>query len=229
LNAQKEADDSHSGGNGILKIMLQLAVLAILATVAALGTPVTCPTQAATDITVFLAGGANVDGCILGDKLFENFTYTGTGSTTAATVQFSNVVAGEYKVTFLPASGAVWTSAINFGFDVTVQDPNYRIGVVNDQMYGGIAGTQAAVQFGINPDGGGFSYLTADNLVAGNQTVQLNGLSATKVANSAAYNGQDRLYSIEQTFAQLYIPEPASFAMLGGGLLILALLRVRKS
>jgi hypothetical protein len=211
-----------------LKIVLQFAVLATFATVGGFGAPVACPTQSATDISAFLAGGANVDGCVLGDKLFENFTYSGTGSTTAATVQFSNVVAGEYKVTFLPASGGVWTSAINFGFDVTVQDPNYRIAVVNDQMYGGIAGTQAVVEFGINPDNGGVSYLTADNLVAGNQTVQFNNLSATKVANSAAYNGQDRLYSIEQTFAQTYIPEPATFAMLGGGLLALALLRRRE-
>lgn len=211
-----------------MQTVRQLAVLATIACVVTFGAPVGCPTQSATDITAFLPGGANADGCILGDKLFENFSYFGAGSTVAATVQFSNVVASEYKVTFLPAGGGVWTSAINFGFDVIVQDPNYRIAVVNEQMYGGIAGTQAAVQFGISADGGGFSYLTADNLVAGDQTVQFNNLSATTVANSAAYNGHDRLYSIEQTFAQLYIPEPATLGMLGGGLLALALFRRRE-
>jgi len=177
-------------------------------------------------------------GIQVGDKLFDTFVYstTGTGMPTAANVNVIGVVIGgniglEFSGGFGTGVGTI--SDAKLKFDVTVTDPNSVITDAhiagNPDVSGGSGVFNVKETFANAP--GSTKIFAADNGLPGGASDQLTDgvvfatpltkLEVQKDIFASSGTGFPSMSILDQTFSQRtrHVPEPASFALVGLGLL----------
>jgi hypothetical protein len=189
--------------------------------------PVDCTSL--TNLQQYLNQSA-LGGCIVQDKLFTNFTYTGGGAETASKV---NVLAtlsvlpdiDVHGFTFTPAS--VWTTGFTLGYTISVHPPSAGVAIfaVSDQInLGPLVNATTAVS-------------TKSNGVVFNLSQANSTLSAT-FADVASLSSSTRvtiprngyLISLGEQYVEMQIPEPVTWSVAGLGLLgLLGFRRIRRA
>lgn len=176
-------------------------------------------------------------GIQVGDKLFDTFAYstTGTGMPTAANVNVVGVViGGNIGLEFGGAFGSTFftISDAKLKFHVTVTDPDDVITDAhiqgNPDVSGGVGFFNVKETFDAQPNS---IKIFASNNGVTTPTDQLSDstifatpvttLAVTKDIFAESDTGRANLSSLTQTFSQTtrHVPEPASFALVGLGLL----------
>jgi len=209
-----------------LKRLLVLAILALPALAAPIGT---CVPGA---LSNYIGNP-----CSLGDKIFDNFSYSGNVDATNVNVDFQ-MVGTEFRLILAPVTGAGFFTTLSFTDRITVQAgvaPNilpaiYQIVGVKDQSNFSFAqGTAGQLQV-VNGPGPAFT------LMPGNETgaaffAPANSLTTVSTLTGPGGTGfaSPGLSSFELGYIQAntVVPEPASFALICGGLLCLGLFRAR--
>jgi len=204
---------------------LALAAIAALVPFTTLqAVPISCndPTMAtlADYITQSAAGG-----CFVQDKLFTNFSYTGGGAVTAASVNvdpvFSALPGTEiHGFVFNTTVGVpVWVTGFTLAYTIAVDppDPLINMTAAKTQANFGILANPSSVT---NTLGNG----VVQTVILGDET-KIDTFAAVQsltVSNVATIPGGGFLISLENNFRQTLIPEPASNILIGAGLLAVA-------
>ena len=176
--------------------------------------------------------------CSLGDKVFDNFAYSGNVDATNINIDFQ-MVGTEYQLILAPVTGAGFFTTLSFIDRVTVQAgvaPNippaiYQIDGVKDQSDFSLApGTSGQLVVANSPgpsytfvpgtETGGPTFFTPTDSITTTST--LTGPGGTGAASPGLSSFQLGYIQADTT-----VPEPASFALIGAGLLCLGLIRKR--
>ncbi|MGA3026786.1 MAG: PEP-CTERM sorting domain-containing protein [Bryobacteraceae bacterium] len=177
---------------------------------------------------MLLRGGADATGCEISDKIFSGFTYSGSDAASAVTVDFNSNGPVPAGVAIEFSSPTPWTS-LSLDFTTTVDTticPQCVITATLDQIF-----TPPTP----NADAGSFSHTPAGTpnpvLVSGATPSSLSGQAvgfpnATTMITSFTQTGGASLEGVEVSFAQA-VPEPATFGLLGLGLVLLGAIRMR--
>ena len=174
--------------------------------------------------------------CELGDKMFDNFAYSGNVSASNVSVDFQ-MVGTEFHLILAPVTGAgfftnfLLTDRITVipGVAPNIAPANYQIVGVKDQSnFSAVPGSAGLLNIVNSP---GPTY----NLVPGSETggpqFFAGTTTVTTVSTLTGPGGVDGanpgLASLELDYIQANtaVPEPASFALIGLGLVCLGLLR----
>ncbi len=216
------------------------AVLAFAFSFTASAAPITCATGNLAD---YAALGS--DGCIVGDKLFNNFVFFGNSSGTGVTpvdtdVTVSPLVSPSNNPGLYFSSNAWAISGIGFvyssiSFTVTVLSPDFLIdgGSVNIDNVAAVLGGNAGISEQICPN-----FLPCQNFSA-SAAAPFNSLSITpsqsiEVVKEITVLGTTNdsfaaLASFEERFNQVSaVPEPSTFALFGSALAAAAFLRRKR-
>jgi hypothetical protein len=211
----------------VMKILLLSAVVSVSAFAATFGT--CAPTTLDN-----LIGNP----CGLGDKMFSNFAYSGNVAASNVSVDFE-MVGTEFHLILAPVTGTGFftnlslsdTISVMSGVAPNIPPANYQIVGVKDQSnFSGMPGSSGLLDI-VNTPGPAYGLIPGSEdggptFFAGTTTVTtvstLTGLGGTGNANPG-------LASLELDYIQANtaIPEPASFALIGAGLMCLGLLRKR--
>jgi hypothetical protein len=177
--------------------------------------------------------------CILGDKMFDNFTFSGNVAASNVNIDFQ-MVGTEFRLILAPVTGAGFFTNFAFTDSITVQPgvpPNippavYQITAVKDQSNFSLAAGSAGLLQVVNSPGPTF------NLVPGNETGGPTTISpANSVLTTSTLTGpggvgaaNPGLSSFELGYIQsnTAVPEPASFALIGLGLLGMGVIHRRQ-
>ncbi len=209
-----------------MKKLLLLAFVLIVAAIPSFAAPV------CSSITLdqLLTGGSNaLLGCQVSDKIFNNFTYTGSVAASNVTVNFASngPIPQGASIQFISGTGS-WTS-MNVSFDTSVDTAMCsacRIVNALDQIFTSPTPNTTAGVFtqnglpNVNVNGSSPSALSGQKNFANVLTV------STNFTQTAGEDLQRVSVSLAETSG---VPEPATFAMLGGGLIALALFRRKRS
>lgn len=178
--------------------------------------------------------------CTLGDKMFDNFTFSGNVAASSVNIDFQ-MVGTEFRLILAPVTGAGFFTNLTFTDSITVIPgvaPNispatYQITAVKDQSNFSLAGGSAGLLTVVNSPGPTFS------LVPGNETGGPTTISPTNsVLTTSTLTGpggvglaNPGLSSFELGYIQsnTAVPEPASFALIGLSLLGLGVFRRRRN
>jgi hypothetical protein len=179
-----------------------------------------------------------VGGCQHLDKIFNNFSYTGSSvsSVTAGHQYLAGGAGGSQDVHgWLFALSGGWTTGFTLSYDITVDLANFpleRIFQVKDQEQSGsnpngtsLTDTETGTPFSITVlnINGGSSGCPAGSPGCNESSQKLISPLATSVHTSTVYTpGGGSLNSYEQDWfetAVSTVPEPASFVLMGLGLL----------
>jgi len=209
----------------------RLLVLSAVLSVSAIAVPIgTCVPGA---LSAYIGNA-----CTLGDKVFDNFAYSGNVDASNINIDFQ-MVGTEFRLILAPVTGFGFFTTLSFRDSITVQagvapnipPANYQIVGVKDQSNFSLAPGTSGQLLVVNSPGPTYT------LVPGNETggpiffAPANSIVTTSTltgpgGTSAASPG---LSSFELGYIQAntVVPEPASLALIGGGLLCLSLLRKR--
>jgi hypothetical protein len=195
--------------------------------------PVDCDTM--TTLTQFLALPTAGDdrGCVDQDKLYSNFTYSGGNLTTdqiSVTITFAHGPGFDVHSLILSPTG-LWFVGFAFGYTIEVMPPMPGVEIIGAEVQGnyGTTATNTASTVTNLSNGIVLNTSKADDTetaypFAGVQSIA----SATTVTIPP---GTGYLVSWEQSFTEsipMVIPEPATMALMGSGLLGLGLLLRRR-
>jgi len=223
-----------------MKRHLLLPLLACAAASMLDAAPITCPTTATLAQLIALSGTDG--GCISQDKLFNNFSYTTAGTTGAADVNATLVFQPGpnsqdiHGWIFAPGSGP-WTTGFDLSYTISVvPGTNVVINAAKDQSNTGLLPNGDVVTDTQTPNTGSPMTLTTMG-VSGGETAQVTFPAVTSITTStvATVGSGNVLASYEQNWfegpAAPSVPEPPGFTygLLGGGFLLLGLMRFRKA
>ena len=206
--------------NKILLVLTVFIAMMIPSFAAPLCTTVTLDT--------LLAGGSNAAGCEMSDKIFSGFTYTGSIAAANIMVQFQTngpIPAGA-TINFTPSNGANWSS-LNLNFTTTIDATlcaSCRFVSTLDQIFTPPTQNNNAATFN-HPGFGSVSLSGASPATLSGQVA----VGGTSVGTNITQTGGTTLQSLSSTFSQTAVPEPSTFALLGGGLFAFALYRKKKA
>jgi hypothetical protein len=175
----------------------------------------------------------------LGDKMFDNFTYSGNVVASNVSIDFQTV-GNEFRLILAPITGSGFFTNLIFTDSITVMPgvaPNilpavYRITSVKDQSNFSLAAGSSGLLNIVNSPGPTF------NLVPGNETGGPTSLAAaTSVMTTTTLTGpggvglaNPGLSSFELGYMETNtaVPEPATLGLIGLGLLGMGILRKRR-
>jgi hypothetical protein len=188
---------------------------------------------------------ANADGCQVGDKVFSNFAYAGTGTdplnTQVSVSPVINVGTALFGLQFTSTLNTAWVSNFTLSFDVAIDQTacvtlfptaqSCYISGVQDQFQGGAAGAgNTATLVGTHTPGGVLSLDATDVTHETKQSLGLNTLTmSSSYAGSATGDspiGQFGMEVFQGTVST--VPEPATLSLMGISLLGLGLMRRRQ-
>jgi hypothetical protein len=204
---------------------LLLAVVVVLCSLPLSAAAIDCRDVTLTSMQDFLAQSAE-GGCFVQDKLFTNFTFTGGGIDPAdinVNVVFSPSATFDiHGFSVFPTTG-LWLSDLTFGFTISVDPPLSGPTIIAAQSQG---------NFGVVPNDATGSTTLGNGVVlnmsqaAPTDDASFAGVESLTSSTSFTINGTTGfLISLEQTFTQrvpFEIPEPATSALMGLGLIVLA-------
>jgi hypothetical protein len=197
--------------------------------------PITCPDQTTLANLITLSGSG---GCQIQDKIFSNFTYSGStaASDVGATLVFRPGASSDIHGWVFAPVGGTWVANFMLAYTITVapgSTGNVSIVAGKDQMNSGFLPNGVTVQDVQTP--GGQPPVTLN--LAGNlgsetaQTTYSSPVSTVGTSSTATIPSGNEIQSYEQDFLEsLTVPEPPSliYGLLGGGFMLFGLLRVRR-
>jgi hypothetical protein len=203
-----------------MKQILSIGVLALALTSGLQAVPVDCNILATLQQYV-----AATDGCFVQDKLFTGFTYTGGGTVTAANIDVDvifSVLPGQdiHGFTFTPAAGTpVWTTGFTLGYNIAIDPPSVQFLIVSAKTQGNFGNLANPASLTTTYGNG-----VVQNVSLGNESRvdTFGGVTSLSVSNASTIPSGGFLISVENTFTQTLIPEPASIILTGTTLLGLA-------
>lgn len=215
-------------------VMLPLAAIVMAGALAA--APIACPN------TTTLAGlialsGVNA-GCIIQDKIFNNFAYAGSTAAgdVSATLVFSPGPSTRdiHGWVFAPVGGP-WAAGFTLSYNIAVAPPAAGgvapvIVMTKDQINSGMVPNSVVVNDLQTPNVGSPVTLTTRGM-SGQETMQMPLSSASMVSTftTATIPSGNLIQSYEQDWFESGVPEPASLYNLAGGACVLfGLLRFKK-
>ena len=210
-------------------------------------TPLACTSGTLTSLISTNASG----GCEIADKIYSNFSYSPTGTDPTSdqiNVGLDNNTLADQTGLQFGTSGPVWTSSgFTVGYTVTV-DPAQCVAIYGAGVTCSVMGAQLAFQgsfanpsntAGMNATFSGAtpSSLAVNDLATGNNSNQVT-FSPTWTTSDIVITGTGNTgsFPIDGFSLDIYqqitpAPEPATFSIMGAGLLSLGFLgrRLRKS
>lgn len=212
-----------------------LLMLSVVCTIAAFAAPVECLTQNNPVLLSDLMGQAYADGCLVQDKLFSNFSY-GQGvpsnpDSSSVMVSFaltpgSSPPAGDLHVIQLTSLGVSWTAPFVIGYRIAVYNAPPGTGIVE-------------ASFDLNVPGGNTLPVGAKQLTGSNGTYFINASVGSPGSTTINYEtaldvimavnpAGEAVSSLVDSYSQGVIPEPGTWALIGGGLAAFGVFRRRR-
>lgn len=212
------------------KVLLLLAVfIAVMAP--SFAAPALC-----TNVTLnqLLAGGIYAaEGCQVSDKIFSGFAYSGDVAATNIAVAFqaNGPIPAGATIQFTPNNGTNWAALTNLSFNTRIDTtlcPTCVFVSVLDQIFtpptpnsnSGTFSHPGGVPANLNVSGSSPATLSAQSALPG---------SLTTINTTFTQTGGSTLQSLSSSFNQNNVPEPSTFALLGGGLVAFALYRRKRA
>jgi hypothetical protein len=209
-------------------VLSSLFALGAVASFGAVAPPPTCSTQ------TFTASMTDGFSCIIGDKIFSNFT---GDASDGGTIAFTELTPTLYGLTYTAGATPI-TGMFNFGFTVSVDTANFPLNYITQmtaqmntvQATGGSLVPNASTDAVTHTNGvtnllQGVVNLNAAGTGTGQSgaidvSTQIEKVSMVYNGNGAPDNGPaGRLTSMEFRIAQTAVPEPVSLSLTGLGLL----------
>lgn len=208
------------------RILLLAAVVfaAIIPSYAA--TVANCTALGTVTLDMLLVGGADAAGCEISDKIFSGFTYSGSDTPVNITVSFNSngAIPNGATIQFGDSDPSLLTNVV-LTFITSVDTsicPQCVIVNTLDQIFTPPTPNQVAGSFTHSPGG----TILVNGLTPAGLSGQVTIPFVTTVSTTFTQTGTgNQLQKISSSFTETNVPEPTTFALLGGGLLGLALLR----
>jgi hypothetical protein len=229
-----------------MKIILTLVLLLTVSSIGAFAAPVAClgATAQAGDTGTMAALETNmnsVDGCYIGDKWFTGFSSSGFADLSLLQAEINNLQNPPdpdfHGFTFLSAPGDFIGPGVYQIMYSVVVDPAFPLQYINAHSLGiNVSGGLTPISYditGVGPGGVVVAPLSAQGgVLAGNIVPSTQGpitftLGLSVGAGRSITEFEHQIFQETQTVPP-EIPEPATYLMLGSGLLALALLRRRR-
>jgi hypothetical protein len=217
--------------------LLLVVVLALFTAVGLQASPILAPPVAA--CSSLASGGTPNDlfflfnvwsapnfACEEQDKIYSNFSLGAIPTDTTLRIQLQPIGADEFHTLTVNGNfGAAFTFSYDIAVDLTVNPANRIIAVTGDLSNPSNQGTPSNTKTVFTEGGATIGSLVSTPGNPGGTIL----LSQTAVHVVDAYvPSGGAAVSISNTFRQSAIPEPASFALIGGGLLLLATRRLSR-
>jgi hypothetical protein len=213
-----------------MKRLLAVLVVALGAASLVHAVPIDCRTMFRMD--QYLAQSLD-GGCFVQDKLFTDFFYTGGGSATAADVLVDTVFAvlpGQdihgFVITTMGAE-PVWTTSFSWGYTITIFPPNPLLVITSAKLQGNFGNIPPNPAMAVSTKTNGL----VQDVFLGDETEidTFTGVTTLGSRTDVTIPTGGFLISLEETYTQQLIPEPAAATLLGIGLVALGIVARRRS
>jgi len=212
-----------------------LLFVGLLFTVSAVAVPVDCQ-EIAVSLDDLINSPTYVDGCFVQDKLFTNFGYTqgdvnnpeaSLVLTSFALTLGQNPPAGDLHTIQFTALGSSWTAPSQITYHIGLFNPAPGLSIIKGFFDLDVPG-------GVSLAAGKKTLVGSNGTYTINATVGSPGEIAINHENLLAVTVDidpkgESISGLVDSYTQGTVPEPGTWALLGGGLLLLGGLRRRKA